>query len=194
MDLKTAERIKAETNRYNQVLRGILLGAVESPAKDAGPETLSLEDRYNALCKTLADQTKFRVDYNDPSWRTAPAVCLNPADNHGGDGPTKLMLRFRWRENNSRRGPDIVYAELFDSKVDGATFLHEPYNGFPGDAGQMLAIEYIARSELPEDSQFIDALQPGEDPRTPEQRMTLVEQSLSMYLQAQDRSRAVAAV
>lgn len=178
MDREAVLKIKELYDRQREGVRGVLLGAVKPP--DAEKSQLTLRQRYENLNARLEEITRFYPDYDDPAIQVTPAVDVAEV---GGSTTPRVMMRFVRYMPDSARGPGSMYAEFFDASADGGTSigLEKPMVGFLADLGQLIAREHISASEL--DFPY-DGLLPGEDPRTPEQRMTLMEQSLQQFEQA----------
>ncbi len=186
MDRETLREIKRAYDEHTQRVRGILLGAVQAPNVEAGRSALPLSQRYALLAGELEEAATFYSDYKDPYWQVTRSVVLFATSSPGPEeGPApRVAMRFRRNMLRASEGPTIIVAEFFDIPDDGSSpDLDRPGVGFLAERGQLIASEYVSVVEIPEDSPYRQTW-PGEDPRTPEDRMTQLELSYAQFVEA----------
>ena len=182
MNLETVLKLKEAADKHHQTMRGVLLGAVEAPHFEVNVDPKQrLEQRYQILSQRLEGLSRFVQDPHHPGWQVTPGVQVASVE----ASPTpSVWLRFRRAFTGAGRDvfPGVLVADYFDMTGEGAFDLDEPPVGFKADLGKVLATERISLEDLPLDSPYRDR-QFGEDPRTAEQRMTLMEQAVDLYQQ-----------
>lgn len=194
MDRETLVALKKLSDAHAEAVRGVLLGAVEEPTPEAAEAAPSLTTRYDLLLRRLGETTTFYpvwyvTEYDDDRHlQHTPHVMLDTV----GEGPTpRLGMRFGIRQVEGQdTKPSMIFVEYFDAGTPGMADLTRPQVGFQADAeGHVIAYEYIALEELstgPPPRRQPDVV--GSDPRSPEVRMTLIEQSLDQFASARAAS------